>query len=315
MPVVESLPQLFQITGTDVQGQRPAPADTRRGSPDGLEELPPPDRIPSGRLHTAKKLLRRQGCGLRQQGLVRNGLHHRFAAVQPAPILHQRIERIAVHAAMRTMEAQHGTVGQPCKPHAQRRLPSPFETRQVEMCPETFRSIRHEHCLLQPATRCFIHRKRYTRIVARHSLPSHYPAAQVRIISEQPGERLFHGCGIEPSVKKPHSLYHHIQACPVQHRKPPFATRLCPGSPYHLRLHTSNPISPQDKQLPATMLSVRILFRHRPDRAGATAYGQNRINAPAYRPVVTTRRPTTPPASGTEKSAPAPARHSRQNMA
>lgn len=216
---------------------------------------------------------------------------------------------------MRTMEAQHGTVGQPCKPHAQRRLPSPFETRQVEMCPETFRSIRHEHCLLQPATRCFIHRKRYTRIVARHSLPSHYPAAQVRIISEQPGERLFHGCGIEPSVKKPHSLYHHIQACPVQHRKPPFATRLCPGSPYHLRLHTSNPISPQDKQLPATMLSVRILFRHRPDRAGATAYGQNRINAPAYRPVVTTRRPTTPPASGTEKSAPAPARHSRQNMA
>jgi len=63
------------------------------------------------------------------------------------------------------------------------------------------------------------------------------------------------------------------------------------------------------------MLSVRILFRHRPDRAGATAYGQNRINAPAYRPVVTTRRPTTPPASGTEKSAPAPARHSRQNMA
>lgn len=115
--------------------------------------------------------------------------------------------------------------------------------------------------------------------------------------------------------EKPHSLYHHIQACPVQHRKPPFATRLCPGSPYHLRLHTSNPISPQDKQLPATMLSVRILFRHRPDRAGATAYGQNRINAPAYRPVVTTRRPTTPPASGTEKSAPAPARHSRQNMA
>ena len=72
--------------------------------------------------------------------------------------------------------------------------------------------------------------KRYARNCRTPQPPSHYPAAQVRIISEQPGERLFHGCGIEPSVKKPHSLYHHIQTCPVQHRKPPFATGCAPAT-------------------------------------------------------------------------------------